>query len=100
VIRKDPPVTGYLVITVPISDDAPHAHQGRFYGRFGSTSAPLKHEEVRRYFEDRVRRTASQDTTTTWRCSGARTLWKPRVVKGYGDKEGRSGSFMPARGMS
>lgn len=54
VIRKDPPVTGYLVITVPISDDAPHANQGRFYGRFGSISAPLKHHEVRRHFQDRA----------------------------------------------
>lgn len=64
VIRKDPPVTGYLVITVPISDDAPHAHQGRFYGRFGSISAPLKHQEVRRYFQDPARRTTGQGTTT------------------------------------
>lgn len=56
VIRKDPPVTGYLVITVPVSDEAPHAHQGRFYGRFGSISAPLKHHEVRRYFQARAER--------------------------------------------
>ncbi|MDQ3552829.1 MAG: ATP-binding protein [Chloroflexota bacterium] len=63
VIRKDPPMTGYLVITVPVSDDAPHAHQGRFYGRFGSISAPLKHQEVRRYFEDRLQRSASQRPT-------------------------------------
>jgi hypothetical protein len=64
VIRKDPPVTGYLVITVRISDDAPHAHQWRFYGRFGSISAPLKHNEVRRYFQDRAHRTTSQGSTT------------------------------------
>ncbi len=63
VLRKDPPVTGYLVITVPVSDDAPHAHQGRFYGRFDTISAPLKHHEVRRYFEDRIHRNATQGST-------------------------------------
>jgi hypothetical protein len=50
-LRKDPPVTGYLVITVPISHDAPHAHQSRFYRRFGSISAPLKHPPHRRCHE-------------------------------------------------
>ena len=64
VIREDPPVAGYLVITVPVSDDAPHAHQGRFYGRFGSISAPLKHHEVRRYFENGANRTAGHGSAT------------------------------------
>lgn len=64
VIRKDPPddKTGYLVITVPQSDEAPHAVNFRFYGRFGTISAPLKHEEVRRRFQE-AGRTTGQGTT-------------------------------------
>jgi hypothetical protein len=64
VIRRNPPGSGYLVITVPISEDAPHAVQGKFYGRFGSISAPLKHAEVRRLFQERANATTGQGTTT------------------------------------
>jgi hypothetical protein len=53
VMRRDAPdqASGYLVITVPVSDDAPHAVGYVFYGRFGTTNDPLRHREVRRLFE-------------------------------------------------
>lgn len=66
VIRKDPPdhETGYLAISVAVSENAPHAVQGRFYGRFGTITNALTHQEVRRLFQDAAGRTTGQGTTT------------------------------------
>lgn len=68
VIRCQPPseAEGYLVITVPVSDDAPHATGYRFYGRMGTTSQPLKHIQVRRLFQDAGRRSTTGQGTTVW----------------------------------
>lgn len=42
---------GYLVVTIPPSEDAPHAVQNVFRGRSGSLNAPLGATEVRRLHE-------------------------------------------------
>jgi len=51
IVSDADPATGYLVIEVPPSPEAPHAVAGRFRGRSGTTNTILTAAEVRRLHE-------------------------------------------------
>ena len=58
VIRSEqsgPEPTGYLVVRVPPSPDAPHMVDGRYWGRGAVTKEPLSDAQVRDILERRIR---------------------------------------------
>lgn len=56
------PTTGFVLIEVPTSPEAPHMVDGRYYGRGDKTKTALDDQEVRRLFDRRARQREEFET--------------------------------------